>query len=291
MATPVLMVPDGSRNFVIYSDASKKGLGCVFMQHGEGPKVEDSRLATVNGCVRMEVEERVHGFYYEFAQYSEEIWVLIDRLTKVAHFIRGKPTYAVSKWTQLYIKEIVRLHGVPVSIVSDRDPRFTFSFWKSLQAGLKDAVKLQYRLPALDGWANKIVPESGANEGVLRFEKKGKLSPCFVGSFKILERVGPVAYRLALPPSLSAVHHVFHVSMLRKYLTDSSNMVNFEPLQLNENLSYEEKPTQIMVREVKFLRNREVPLMKVLWQNHQLEEATWEREDEMRTLHLELFQD
>ncbi|XP_038902460.1 uncharacterized protein LOC120089109 [Benincasa hispida] len=126
-------------------------------------------------------------------------------------------------------------------------------------------------------------------KGVLRFEKKGKLSLCFVGPFEILERVGPVAYRLALPSSLFGVHNVFHVSMLRKYLTDPSHVVDFEPLQLNENLSNEEKPTQIVAKKVKVLRNREVPLVKVLWKNHQFEEATWEREDEKRTLHPELF--
>ncbi|XP_038882232.1 uncharacterized protein LOC120073456 [Benincasa hispida] len=128
-------------------------------------------------------------------------------------------------------------------------------------------------------------------KGVMRFENKGKLSLHFVGPFKILERVGSVAYRLDLPLSLSVIQNIFHVSMLKKYLTDSSHVVDIEPLQLNENLRYEEKPAQIMAREVKILRNKKVPLVEVLWQNHQFEEATWEREDEMRTLHLELFQD
>ncbi|KAL4033049.1 hypothetical protein IC575_006134 [Cucumis melo] len=77
-------------------------------------------------------------------------------------------------------------------------------------------------------------------KGVLRFAKKGKLSPRFVGPFEILERIGPVAYRLALPPSFAAVHDVFHISMLRKYVADPTHVVDFEPLQISENLSYEE---------------------------------------------------
>ncbi|XP_038895896.1 uncharacterized protein LOC120084067 [Benincasa hispida] len=89
---------------------------------------------------------------------------------------------------------------------------------------------------------DKVFLKVALMKGVLRFGKKGKLSLRIVGPFEILERVGSVAYRLALPPSLSAVHNVFHVSMLRKYLTDLSHVVDFEPLQLNENLSYEEKP-------------------------------------------------
>ena len=111
-------------------------------------------------------------------------------------------------------------------------------------------------------------------KGVLRFEKKGKLSPRFVGSFEILERIGPVAYHLALPPQLSAVHDVFHVSMLRKYVTDPSHIVDYKPLQINDNLSYEERPIEILAKEVKLLCNRGITLVKVLWRNHEVEEAT-----------------
>ncbi|KAA0039194.1 pol protein [Cucumis melo var. makuwa] len=103
-----------------------------------------------------------------------------------------------------------------------------------------------------------------AMKGVLRFEKKGKLSPRFIGSFEILERIGPVAYRLALPPSFSAMHDVFHVSMLRRYVADSTHVVDFEPLQISENLSYEEQPVEILAKEVKKLRSREISLVKVL---------------------------
>ncbi|KAA0053491.1 DNA/RNA polymerases superfamily protein [Cucumis melo var. makuwa] len=98
------------------------------------------------------------------------------------------------------------------------------------------------------------------------------------GLFEILERIGPVAYRLALPPSFSAVHDVFHVSMLRRYVVDPTHVVDFEPLQINEDLSYEEQPVKILAKEVKLLRNRGISLVKVLWRNHRVEEATWERE-------------
>ena len=82
--------------------------------------------------------------------------------------------------------------------------------------------------------------------GVKRFGVKGKLSSRFIGPFKILERIGEVAYRLAMPPSLSAVHNVFHVSMLRKYVSDPSHVLSYENLELDEDLSYEEKPVQIL---------------------------------------------
>ncbi|TYK13635.1 pol protein [Cucumis melo var. makuwa] len=125
----------------------------------------------------------------------------------------------------------------------------------------------------------KVAP----TKGVLRFEKKGKLSLRFVGPFEILERIGPVAYRLVLPPSFSAVHDVFHVSMLRRYVAYPTHVVDFEPLQVNENLSYEEQSVEILAREVKMLRSRGISLVKVLWRSHGFEEATWEREEDRRT--------
>ncbi|KAA0048478.1 pol protein [Cucumis melo var. makuwa] len=128
---------------------------------------------------------------------------------------------------------------------------------------------------------DKVFLKVAPMRGVLRFERRGKLSPRFVGPFEILERIDPVAYRLALPPSLSTVHDVFHVSMLRKYVPDPSHVVDYEPLEIDENLRYTEQPVEVLAREVKTLRNKEIPLVKVLWRNHLVEEATWEREDDM----------
>ncbi|KAA0046943.1 pol protein [Cucumis melo var. makuwa] len=321
------------------------------------------------------------------------IWVVVDRLTKSAHFVPGKSTYTASKWAQLYMSEIVRLHEVPVSIVSDRDARFTSKFWKVLQTAmgtrldfsttfhqqtdgqierLNQVLEDMLRACALEfpgSWdshlhlmefaynnnfqatigmtpfealygkccrspvcwgevgeqrlmgpelvqstnkaiqrirsrmqtaqsrqksyadvrrkdvefdvGDKVFLKVAPMKGVLRFEKRGKLSPRFVGPFEILERIGPVAYRLALPPSLSTVNDVFHVSMLRKYVPDPSHVVDYEPLEIDENLSYTEQPVEVLARQVKMLRNREIPLVKVLWRNHRMEEATWEREDDM----------
>ncbi|KAL0539355.1 hypothetical protein IC582_023566 [Cucumis melo] len=331
------------------------------------------------------------------------IWVVVDRLTKSAHFVPGKSTYTASKWAQLYMSEIVRLHGVPVSIVSDRDARFTSKFWKGLQTAMGTRLDFSTAFhPQTDGqterlnqvledmlracalefpgswdshlhlmefaynnsyqatigmapfealygrccrspvcWGevgeqrlmgpelvqstneaiqkirsrmhtaqsrqksyadvrrkdlefeigDKVFLKVAPMKGVLRFERRGKLSPRFVGSFEILERIGLVAYRLALPPSLSAVHDVFHVSMLRKYVPDPSHVVDYEPLEIDENLSYVEQPVEVLAREVKTLRNKQIPLVKVLWRNHRVEEATWEREDDMRSRYPDLFEE
>ncbi|KAL0556451.1 hypothetical protein IC582_004965 [Cucumis melo] len=131
---------------------------------------------------------------------------------------------------------------------------------------------------------DKVFLKVAPMKGVLRFERRGKLSPRIVGPFEILEQIGPVAYRLALPPSLSTVHDVFHVSMLRKYVSDPSHVVDYEPLEIDENLSYTEHPVEVLAKEVKMLSSREVPLVKVLWQNHRIE-------DDMRARYPELFEE
>ncbi|XP_060964053.1 uncharacterized protein LOC133033355 [Cannabis sativa] len=126
-------------------------------------------------------------------------------------------------------------------------------------------------------------------KGIRRFGKKGKLSPRFIGPFEILEKVGQVAYRLALPPALSGVHNVFHVSMLRKYVSDTTHILSYEDIELQTDLSYEEQPVQILERKEKVLRNKTISLVKVLWRNSKVEEATWELESQMRELYPELF--
>ena len=129
----------------------------------------------------------------------------------------------------------------------------------------------------------------------MRFGKKGKLSPRYVGPFEVIERIGEVAYRLALPPALSRLHDVFHVSMLKKYLHDSSHVLSYESLDVDPKLTYEERPVKILDRKDKVLRNKVVPLVKVvllakvLWRNQTVEEATWETETNMRKKYPKFF--
>ncbi|KAL6194997.1 hypothetical protein ACLB2K_030619 [Fragaria x ananassa] len=126
-------------------------------------------------------------------------------------------------------------------------------------------------------------------KGVVRFGKRGKLSPRYIGPYEIIERVGSLAYRLALPPELARIHNVFHVSMLRKYISDPSHVLQEQPISLTRDLSYEEEPVQILDRKEQVLRNKTIPLVKVLWRNHQIEEATWESEEQMMQQYPYLF--
>uniref|UniRef100_A0A7N2MWN1 RNA-directed DNA polymerase n=1 Tax=Quercus lobata TaxID=97700 RepID=A0A7N2MWN1_QUELO len=215
----------------------------------------------------------------------EAIWVIVDRMTKTAHFIPVKMTYSLDQLAQIYIDEIMSLHGVPASIVSDRDPRFTSSYHSSIEMAPYEALygrkcrsplcweevgerkllgpeiiqmtsekidlihkRLQIaqsrQKSYYDHSRKKVEFEVGdmvflkvfPMKGVMRFGKKGKLSPRFVGPFEILKRIGKVAYELPLPPTLAEVHNVFHVSMLRKYISDPSHVLNYEPLKIKDDL-------------------------------------------------------
>ena len=115
-------------------------------------------------------------------------------------------------------------------------------------------------------------------KGVLRFGKHGKLSPWYIGPYRIVERIGEVAYRLEFPYDLDSIHDVFYVSMLRKYILDPSHVLTEQPVEIQENLTYEEEPVQILDRREQVLRNKTIPLVKVLYRSHTVEEATWEHE-------------
>ena len=127
-------------------------------------------------------------------------------------------------------------------------------------------------------------------KGVIRFGKRGKLNPRYVGPFEILRRIGPLAYKLALSPELANVHNVFHISMLCKYVPDPSHILVQPTIEINRNLSYEERPICIMDRQEKRLRNKVIPLVNIWWENQSGNEATWEKESEMRQKYPHLFE-
>ena len=126
-------------------------------------------------------------------------------------------------------------------------------------------------------------------KGVFRFGQQGKLKPTFVGPFQVMSRVGESAYQLALPSELAGVHNVFHVAMLRKYIFDPSHVVDYRPLNISSDLSFDEAPVKIVDNKVKQLRTKSIPMLKVLWQHHTSKEATWEREEDMRNRYPHLF--
>jgi hypothetical protein len=127
--------------------------------------------------------------------------------------------------------------------------------------------------------------------GVRRFGVKGKLAPQYVGPYQIQAKRGEVAYQLNLPESLSAVHNVFHVSQLKKCLRVPEEQLPVEDLEVQEDLTYIEKPTQILEFADRVTQRNTTRMCKVRWGHHSEEEATWEREDDLKAKYPELFAD
>ncbi|KAJ9558183.1 hypothetical protein OSB04_012797 [Centaurea solstitialis] len=333
----------------------------------------------------------------------DTIWVIVDRLSKSAHFLPMKETYSMERLARLYIAEIVRLHGTPVSIVSDRDARFTSTFWQSFQREMGTRVNLSTAYhPQTDGQSERTIQtledmlracvldfggswedhlpliefaynnsyhssieaapyeilygrkcrtplcwnEVGEKQlagpevvqitsdkinqvrerlktardrqksyadkrrkdiefqvgdqvmlkvspwkGVIRFGKKGKLSPRYVGPFRITERIGAVAYKLELPVELGGVHNTFHVSNLRKCLADPETAIPLQDIEVDQKLNFVEEPVAVTDRKIRKLRNKEIVLVKIQWKFHKGQEATWEAESEMRAKYPFLFSD
>ncbi|XP_049382686.1 uncharacterized protein LOC125847020 [Solanum stenotomum] len=124
---------------------------------------------------------------------------------------------------------------------------------------------------------------------VMRFGKKGKLNPRYIGPFKIHDCVGLAAYRFSLPPSLSGVQPVFHVSMLKKYHRDGDYIIKWDSVLLDNDLQYKEEPVAIHDRDVQKLRTKEINFVKVQWKHRPVEKATWETEKDMRDKYPQLF--
>ena len=170
-------------------------------------------------------------------------------------------------------KEKVKMIRERLKVATDRQKSYAHMKRKDIRYEIGDKVFLK-----VSPWKKVMI-----------FEKRGKLSPRFISPYEVIEKVGSVAYHLALPPDLEKIHNVFHVSMLRRYRLDPSHVVSSDTNELRPDLTYEEEPVEILAREVKELQNKKISLVKMLWRNHKTEEATWESEDTMRQQYPQLF--
>jgi len=131
----------------------------------------------------------------------------------------------------------------------------------------------------------KVTPTTGIGRAI----KSKKLTPRFIGSYQILRKISPVAYQISLPPILSNLHNIFHVSQLRKYVSDPSHIIMPDTIQLKDNLTFETMSVHIIDKRIKQLRGKQIPLVKILW-NEVRGDVTWELEEKIRRAYPYLFE-
>ena len=332
---------------------------------------------------------------------KDAVWVVVDRLTKSAQFLPIRKGDGVDQIVRIYLDEIVHLHGVPTSIFSDRDPRFTSYFWQAFQRALRTRVNMSRSYhPQTDGQSERMIQtledmlrvvvldwgdswekhlplvefsynnsfhtsigmspyealygrpcrtplcwtqegelsmlgpeiveettekiqflkdkmkeahdrqksyaEKGRKhlefevddlvylkmitlKGMTRVAGRRKLDPRYLGLLRIIERVGAVAYKLNFPLAMNAFHNVFHVSQLRKCLTDQDIVLPEIPRDLGKNLTLETRPVRVVDRTEKVTRTKKVPMIKVVWEINGKDVITWETEARMKAEYPEWY--
>ncbi|XP_052880497.1 uncharacterized protein LOC128286814 [Gossypium arboreum] len=173
-----------------------------------------------------------------------------------------------------------KLHKALGSSWEEYLPLAEFAYNNSLQNRLKAASDKQKSYVDLKrrkieySMGDFVFLKVSSWKKVLRFSRKGKLSPTFIEPYRVLKQVEPIAYQLELSLELDRIHDVFHISMLRHYCSDPTYIVLVEEIEVRPDLSFEEESGQILDRHVKVFRRKSIPLVKVLWQNHSTEEVT-----------------
>nr|GFA32142.1 putative reverse transcriptase domain-containing protein [Tanacetum cinerariifolium] len=194
----------------------------------------------------------------------DAIWVIVEQLTKSTYFLPMREDYKMDRLARLYLSEIIAKQGPEIvqetiekisqikdrlKVARNRQKSYTNKRRKPLEFSVGDHALL------------KVSPW----KGMVRFRKKGKLAPRFVGPFEITKRIGPVAYRLILPQELNDVHDTFHMPNLKKCLANQTLRVPLEEIQVDAKLNFMEEPVEILKREFKKLKRSRIPLVKVRW--------------------------
>ncbi|GJX14289.1 putative reverse transcriptase domain-containing protein [Tanacetum coccineum] len=324
---PILMLSDGVEDFIVYYDASNQGLGCVLMQRGKviayasrqlkihekNYTTHDLELGAVAG-MREKIQvaqskalkqenilmENLHGLDQQMEKkegeslyFMDRIWVpLVGSMRTIIMDEAYRSKYFVHPGADKVYYDLRDMYwwpGMKRDIATYVSKCLTCSKVKAEHQRPSGLL----RQPEIPEWKwNKITMDFITNlPRLIRFRKKGKLAPRYVGPFEILERIGHVAYRLRLPEELSGVHDTFHVSNLKKCLADASLHVSLGKIKVDKTLRFVEEPADIMDSEVKSLKRSKIALVKVHWNSKRGPEFTWEREDYMKSKYPQLFVD
>nr|GEV01047.1 putative reverse transcriptase domain-containing protein [Tanacetum cinerariifolium] len=311
-SAPILSLPEGSKDFVVYCDASHKGLGSEKMYQDMKklywwPNMKADIATYVSKCLTCAKVKAEHqrpsgllkalgtnldmsiAYHLEIDGKSERTIQTLEEMLRVCvidfgkgwvkHFPLVEFSYNNSYHASIKVApyeettEKIILIKQRIQAARDRQKSYVNRKRKPMEFNVGDRVML------------KVSPW----KGVVRFIKRGKLNPRYIGPFKVLAKVGDVAYRLELPQELSRVHHTFHVLNLKKCYTDEPLAMSLEGVHIDETLQFVEEPVEIMEREIKRLKRSRIPLVKVRLNSRRGPEFTWKREDSFKLKYPHLF--
>ncbi|XP_074283675.1 uncharacterized protein LOC141608211 [Silene latifolia] len=299
--SPILALPEWSENFEVYTDASKNRLGCVLMQKGKVIAYASRQLRLNEesypshdlelGAVVFALKLRRHYLYGATFKMSTAFHPSTDGQTErniqtLEDMLRACVMEFGGSWEErspVYWDDVTDAVTLGPELIQEMSEQVHVIRQKVRAAHDRHKSYADLRRGDIDfAVGDKVLLKVSPMKGVMRFGKRGKLSQKYIKPYEILDRVGEVAYRLALPPSLARVHNVFHVLQLRKYVSAPTHVLAAEIVEMDENLSYVEVAKEILDKKVRKTRNGETALVKVLWFNHNVEEATWKAEAEIK---------
>nr|GEW01268.1 putative reverse transcriptase domain-containing protein [Tanacetum cinerariifolium] len=300
---PILALLDGSKDFVVYCDASELGLGCVLMQRGKEKESESKRVRATNMTLQSSIKDRILTAQKEASNESARLQKGLDEMIELRN--DGSLYYLDRIWVPLKgdvrtlimdeaYKSKYSVHSGADKMYYDlKDRKYRFLIlWAEVGEGqligpellqettekisrIKDKLKVardhqksyvdKRRKPLEFSVCDYVLLKVSLWKGVVCFEKKGKLVPRFFGPFEIIEKVGPLAYRLDLPEELNGVHDTFYVSNLKKCLADPTLQVPLDEIQVDVKLNFIKEPVEILDREIKKLKRSRISIVKVRW--------------------------
>ncbi|XP_038685746.1 uncharacterized protein LOC119985529 [Tripterygium wilfordii] len=265
-----------------------------FAMHLGGGTPKDGEFATTPAGGTMEMGDDCYGFCDSVAEtpkQNDTVWVIVDRLSKSAHFRYGAHYFGGNWEKYLLLAEFMYNNSyqssigmVPFEALYGRPCRSPLCWAEIGEKAVSGPEMVKEARDGIEKIRKRLITAQSW------YSKQGKFAPRFVGPFEILELVGLVAYHLALPPKFAKVRNVFHVSILRKYESDPSHVLDWTRLKVEENGTYTLQPMTILDRKDNVTRSSGIPLVKVLWMHHDTTEVTWELESKMKEKYPHLFE-
>nr|GEU42041.1 putative reverse transcriptase domain-containing protein [Tanacetum cinerariifolium] len=317
-SAPISALPEGAKNFIVYCDASHKGLGVVLMQNEkiEARKPENFEAKDVGGMIRKEkLEPRAdetlclknrswlpcfgylrtlimhesHKSKYSFHPGSDKMYQDMKKLYWWPNMKADIATY-VSKCLTCLKVEVRDVQLTGLEIIHDTTEKI-IQIKSRIQAACdpqKSYADVRCK-PLEFQVGDEVMLKVAPWKGVIHFGKRGKLNPRYIGPFKVLAKVRIIVYRLKPPQQLSKVHITSHISNLKKCLSDEPLAISLDEIHIDDKLRFVEEPVEIIDHKVKWLKQIRIPIIKVRWNSRRGPEFTWEREDQFQKKYPHLF--